>query len=496
MSTRRPFAVKPSSRLNPVAARHFEYSRALDEYESLIHALIEHAPLEIAIKDIKGRYIRVNPESHRLFHTTDKIKGTKSSGHLPEIYAEQFEAHDRSVLETQKSIQREHIIPGEQGDRVLRIVKFPIYDDVEQVQAIGSIGIDITDLRRTEEMLKHSLVEVERLKEQLHAENVYLKEEIQRDHSFEDIVGRSTALKQVLHQIEQVAASDATVLLQGETGTGKELIARAIHHLSHRKDRALIKIDCSTLPPALIESELFGHDRGAFTGAIQEKVGRFGLADRATVFLDEVGDLPIELQPKLLRVLQEGEFERVGSTKTHKVDVRIIAATNRNLLDAVRAGNFREDLFYRLSVFPVSVPPLRERVRDVPLLVEHFVKKYARRMGKRIDQIPKEMIETLEAHSWPGNVRELENLIERAVILTNGVTLNAADVDATCSGTSYQVHASLSLRTVERDHILRVLKESNGIVSQAARALGVPNGTLRSRMKKLGITRDTSFGQR
>jgi formate hydrogenlyase transcriptional activator len=297
--------------------------------------------------------------------------------------------------------------------------------------------------------------------------------------------------------VEQVAATDATVLILGETGTGKELLARAIHHLSPRRTRPLVKVDCAALPATLIENELFGHERGAFTGASAQRIGRFELADGGTIFLDEIGELPPELQVKLLRVLQEGGFERVGGTRTVHVDVRVIAATNRHLEQAITAGTFRQDLYYRLNVFPLVVPPLRERPEDIPLLVTHFVHKFAVKLGKRIETIPPAVMDVLQAHPWPGNVRELENVLERAVILAQDTSLHLHDVLATRHDAEARIAASLTLEEVERQHILRVLQETHWTIEGrggAAVRLGLHPSTLRYRMRQLGITRPRTFG--
>ena len=276
--------------------------------------------------------------------------------------------------------------------------------------------------------MKNALLELQELKDRLELENKYLQQEIKLEHNFEEIISKSKRFRKVLNQLEQVAATDATVLILGESGTGKELIARAVHNVSKRKDRALVKVNCAALPATLIESELFGHEKGAFTGALGRKIGRFELADGGTLFLDEIGELPLELQPKLLRVLQEGEFERLGNPETKKVNVRIIAATNRDLIEEVNKGNFREDLFYRLNVFPLEIPPLRERKEDIPLLASHFLLKYSSAFGKKVDSIGQTSINHLSNYSWPGNVRELENVIERAVITTTGNKLNLEEI--------------------------------------------------------------------
>ena len=308
---------------------------------------------------------------------------------------------------------------------------------------------------------------------------------------FEQIIGNSAALESVLEQVEQVAPTDSTVLIQGETGTGKELVARAIHNLSARCGRPFIKLNCAAIPFDLLESELFGHERGAFTGAIAQNIGRFELADKGTLFLDEVGDIPSALQPKLLRVLQEQEFERLGSTRTHRVDVRLVAATNRNLVDMVKRSQFRNDLYYRLNVFPIPLPPLRARREDIPALVEHFIEIYARRMDKQIEHIPQETMSALIAYQWPGNIRELQNFIERSVILTSGNVLcpPLASLRAAVETESLE---AVTLEDAERDHIRKILEQTKWVVAGpngAAARLGIKRSTLYFRMQKLGISR-------
>ncbi|RMD89760.1 MAG: AAA family ATPase, partial [Calditrichaeota bacterium] len=319
--------------------------------------------------------------------------------------------------------------------------------------------------------------------------NIYLQEEIQAEYNFGEIIGESEPMRQVYENIKKVAATDSTVLLIGETGTGKELIARAIHNFSQRKDRVLIKVNCAALPSGLVESELFGHEKGAFTGAITRKKGRFELADGGTIFLDEVGELPLETQAKLLRVLQEQEFERVGGHQTLHVDVRVIAATNRNLQEAVNHGAFRADLFYRLNIFPIVIPPLRDRLEDIPLLTQYFVKKFSQRVGKRIDKIAPATLEKLILYSWPGNVRELANVLERAVILCEGGTLKPENIFISAQEPEKD-NVFCTLEEAERAHILKALKKTHGVVAGphgAARLLGINRSTLISRMKKLGI---------
>ncbi len=335
--------------------------------------------------------------------------------------------------------------------------------------------------------------EIERLKNQLASEKLYLEEEIQSEYNFEEIVGNSAALKKVLRQIETVAPTDSCVLIYGETGTGKELISRAIHNLSKRRNRTLVKLNCAAIPTGLLESELFGHEKGAFTGAIAMRVGRFELANKGTLLLDEIGDIPLELQPKLLRVLQEGEFERLGSSRAVRSDVRLIAATNRDLQAMVDDRTFRSDLFYRLNVFPIRIPPLRERPEDIPLLTGYFTKKHAGRMSKRITSIPRESIDALCSYDFPGNVRELENFIERAVILTRGDELQVPISELRHFQrpvTDDAVPVVHSLEAIERNHIVEVLRSTGGRIAGAggaAQLLDLPVSTLRNRMKKLGI---------
>jgi len=332
--------------------------------------------------------------------------------------------------------------------------------------------------------------EIAALKDKLSLEKIYLEDEIRTHYNFEEVVGESSALKAALAQVETVGPTSSTVLIRGETGTGKELIARAIHEMSPRKTRTLVKINCASIPTGLLESELFGHERGAFTGAIAQRIGRFELADGGTLFLDEVGDIPLELQPKLLRVLQEQEFERLGSTRTKRVDVRVVAATHRSLEEMVAAGTFRSDLYYRLNVFPITLPPLRERTQDVPRLVRHFVQKFARRMNKKIESIPTESMAVLTQYPWPGNVRELENAVERAVILSDGPVLHVPVADFHLRAAPLPTGATLE--ATEREAIVGALDQTGWVLGGphgAARRLGLKRTTLQSRMQKLGIQR-------
>lgn len=357
--------------------------------------------------------------------------------------------------------------------------------DVEMLLQIATqIGMTIDSVKAFRQItdLTHKLAEEKR----------YLEEELRTEYGFEEIVGESPGHRRVLKQVETVAPTDATTLILGETGTGKELIARAIHQLSRRRDRTFVKLNCSAIPLGLLESELFGHERGAFTGAIAQKVGRLELAHMGTLFLDEIGDLPLELQPKILRALQEKEIERLGGRKTIPVDVRLIAATNRDLHQMMREGRFRSDLYYRLNVFPISLPPLRLRRSDIPLLVNYFVTKHARRMNKSITTVPVEVMEALTKWHWFGNVRELENFIERAVILTQGSALRAPLAELEIAGEP-SAPADVSLHATEREHILRVLRETKGMIGGpggAAERLGLKRTTLNSKLKKLGVSRE------
>ncbi|WP_321494898.1 sigma 54-interacting transcriptional regulator [uncultured Desulfobacter sp.] len=405
------------------------------------------------------------------------------------------------------------------GPKIMHLNAIRIYNDLKKVELILLAIEDVTEKehykRNLEDIVKERTTqlvlekqkteqekrltekafnEIKVLKKQLEDERAYLKEEIKLEHNHESIIGHSDGLKYVLFKVEQIADSDTTVMVLGETGTGKELVARAIHSNSSRKNRALIKVNCAALPLNLIESELFGHEKGAFTGADRSHKGRFEIADKATLFLDEIGELPLELQSKLLRVIQDGEFERLGNSHTIKVDVRIIAATNRNLEDEVEKGRFRKDLWYRLNVFPITMPPLRERKEDIPLLADFYIDKISRRLGKQIKVIPQNVINALLNYHWPGNVRELENVLERAVINSSGPKLYLADdLDRSCR------HLSKDLKTleaVERDYIIRVLEKTHWKVSgknSAAQILGLNRSTLRARMRKLDIVPPKRF---
>jgi len=361
------------------------------------------------------------------------------------------------------------------------------------------VHTDVTELQETKAALEASLLKVSELKERLEAENVALQQEVRHARGFDEMVGTSPALARVLAQVEQVAPTDAAVLLLGETGTGKELVARAIHDRSRRRDRPLVTVNCAALPATLVESELFGYEKGAFTGALQRTIGRFEVAHGGTLFLDEIGELPLDVQAKLLRVLQTGQFERLGAPRTLQADVRLVAATNRDLEHEVREGRFRKDLYYRLSVFPIALPPLRERREDVPLLVWHFIERRQADLGRSVKRVPERLMRAFAAHDWPGNVRELENVVERALILTSGATLAADPAFLEAAPVVSPVGPSASLADAERAHIKAVLEECGWRISgkgNAAERLGLKRSTLQFRMKKLAIERPGEGGRR
>ena len=416
----------------------------------------------------------------------------------PSLFKEIIVPPDRDVWDRHYHDSRQELKPSEIQFRIQRRdgqicwiehICQPVTDPQGCLKGFRASNRDITSRKLAEVDLRRAYTEIEQLKNQLEAETAYLQAEIKLEHNFESIVGNSAALKYVLYKVEQVAAADATVLVLGETGTGKELIARAIHNNSPRSVRPLVKVNCATLPSHLIESELFGHERGAFTGAQTRQLGRFEVGDGTSIFLDEIGELPPELQIKLLRVIEDGEFERLGSSRTIKVDVRVIAATNRDLEEEIRKGRFREDLFYRLNVFPITVPPLRQRAEDIPLLVRFFVENASKRLGKSTEHIPESIVQKLLDYSWPGNVRELENVIERAVLNSSGPKLRLAD-DLAGPARTHMPPPLKSLQETEKDHIQRVLQSTNWRIEGAEGAaliLDMNPSTLRSRMRKLGI---------
>ena len=458
--------------------------KAVRVSESRFRSLFESSPDAIIVSDQDGFITEVNgqAEKHFGFQRVEMI-GQSIEMLVPERFRKGHPQHRNEYAANPRS--RPMGIGLELYGRRKDGSEFPVdimlapVEDIER-KTVLSVVRDLSEQRRAQEML-----------ERKEREKQYLEEEVNLDYNFEQIIGENVGLKRVLKQVETVAATDVTVLVLGETGTGKDLIARAIHQLSSRRGRTLVKLNCAAIPTGLLESELFGHEKGAFTGAISQKIGRLELAHQGTLFLDEIGDLPPELQPKLLRALQEKEFERVGGTRTIPVDVRLVAATNRNLEKMVAEREFRSDLYYRLRVFPITIPPLRERREDIPLLVRFFVSKHARTLDKKIETIPADVMSALTKWDWPGNIRELENFIERAVILSKGPALRVPLAElANPREVPAETHATLDAS--QREHILRVLREAKGVIAGptgAAAKLGLKRTTLNSKMKKLGIER-------
>ncbi len=453
----------------------------LKEDEERLRDLFDEAPIAYVNEGLDSKFIRANKTAMKsLGITPDQVEGTYGASFIPNTPDAQ-----RRLKEAFASIGKGIDTSGVVLELRRRDNGKPLWikwwsrPDPSGTYT-RTMFVDITEQ-----------VLMEQEKARLEAQNVYLQEEIKGSHNFEELIGSSTLLKKVLKNVERVAPTDSTVLITGETGTGKELIARAIHNLSQRKTRPLVKVNCAAIPAGLIESELFGHEKGAFTGALTKKMGRFELADKGTIFLDEIGELPLDLQSKLLRVLQEGEFERVGGTQTFKVSVRVIAATNRDLEQQSKQGHYRPDLYYRLNVFPIHLPALREREGDIPLLVQYFVRKFSANLGKKIDRIPERMMAALQRYQWPGNIRELEHVIERAVILSEGSELEPIEWLSQPGGKTGP-GKTLTLEEMERQHIVDVLDHTNWRVSGekgAARILAINPTTLEARMKKLGITR-------
>jgi transcriptional regulator with PAS, ATPase and Fis domain len=494
--------------LSSYAATAIENARlrqALIESEHFLLTVVDALPSNLAILDTSGNIIRVNSAWLRFAHANG-LSGAeqglganylevcdRASQECPE--AKEAAAGIRAVADHRRDdffMEYTCHSPYEKRWFQMRVTRFR---DRHAEHLLVSHQ-PITEIKLVQEELKRALEEIAQLKDHLQAENLYLHEELRDYADFNEIVGTSPALHAVFHKLEQVAPTDATVLILGETGTGKELIARAIHNRSRRGEHTLVRVNCASLPATLIESELFGHEKGAFTGATTQRIGRFELADKGTIFLDEIGDLPLELQAKLLRVIQEGEFERLGSSKTIKVDVRLIAATNRNLEQAVTEGKFRPDLYYRLKVFPIVVPPLRERLEDIPLLVWYFIAKKQTRLGKSIKTVGKDVTDALMNYAWPGNIRELENVIERALIISAGSALTLDEpLGSKAPAAGRETSSGQSLEEVERAHILKVLEECNWKVKgkgNAADRLGLHPNTLRYRIKKLDIKSATS----
>jgi PAS domain S-box-containing protein len=459
-------------------------NRELGRSEELFRSLFEFSPDAIIVTDQTGKIMQANGQVEKFFgYDRADLLGQSIETLIPERFRTAHLGHRGKYLAQAKA--RPMGIGLELFGRRKNGSEFPVDIMLSPVDTAAgkmvlSVIRDLTERREAEEALQRK-----------ERERQYLEEELSLEHDFDDIIGESEGLRRVLKQTETVAATDVTVLVLGETGTGKDLIARAIHQLSSRRARTLVKLNCAAIPTGLLESELFGHERGAFTGALAQKIGRLELAHQGTLLLDEVGDLPLELQPKLLRALQEKEIERLGGTRTIPVDVRLVAATNRNLEKMVADREFRSDLYYRLRVFPIVIPPLRERRNDIPVLVRYFVAKHARKLDKKIQTIPDGIMKSLSKWDWPGNIRELENFIERAVILTQGPVLRVPLAELTFPAeTSPQ--DDKTLETNEREHILRVLREAKGVIGGtkgAASKLGLKRTTLNSKMKKLGIER-------
>lgn len=455
-------------------------------------AVLEGMPQLAYVFDAQGKMKRWNKNIEKtLGYSAEELKDKFIGEFIAEQDRPEVQNAVQQVFEDGRERRIEYDILSKDGK------KTPYYGSGSLTEIDGELfmiglTIDMSELKKAQEQIEQQLDEINGLKEQLQAENLILRQEVESSHSYKNIIGESEQLKHILYRIEQVAPQDTTVLLEGETGTGKELFAHAVHQKSKRRDKPFIKVNCSSLPANLIESELFGHEKGAFTGAIQRQIGRFELADGGTIFLDEISEIPIELQAKLLRVLQEGEFERIGSSYTLKVDVRVIAATNRDLEEDIRNGRFRKDLYYRLNVYPISIVPLRDRRSDISILVEHFISRFNEKLGNSITHIPKGTIKNLQNYAWPGNVRELENIIERAMILSPGPNLKIEALHAPDFDT---VEDFQPLAEFERRYIIKVLEKTYWRVDGpdgAARILDMHPETLRSRMRKMDIRRPSS----
>jgi PAS domain S-box-containing protein len=457
-------------------ARVAERTTELRRSENRVRAIVNALPDLLFVIDGNGRYLEIVTENPRLLiRDAADMLGRSFHDVLPAAVADALLATVRTTVETGVSQTVEYGLDVASGARWFEGRTSTLPGNADDPPHVVFIARDITDRQRADE-LEH--------------QNVYLREALEADLHFGEILGRSAAMQQVFRAVELVADTDSSVLLLGETGTGKELIARAIHRVSRRRAQVMVKVNCGALPATLVESELFGHERGAFTGAVQQKKGRFELAHNGTIFLDEVGDLPLEAQVKLLRVLQEQEFERVGGTQTVRVRTRVIAATNRNLEDDVRRGTFRADLYFRLNIFPIEVPPLRERRDDIPLLAQHFIREFAPRLGRQVDRIDPSALDRLTAYPWPGNVRELANMLERAVILCRGGVLQPSHLALSAGAPAVDDGELHTLEEAERRHIQKALDQTGGVLSGpngAAARLGVNRSTLWSRMRKLGI---------
>ena len=468
--------------------------KQIAEEKEWSEAVMDGMPQLAYVMNLEGRLIRWN-KNYQDFtgYSAEELKDKYPGDFLSDEDYKKVMTEIQKIIEDgqERSVEYDIIV---KGGKII-----PSYYGSGKLLKIGGesyiIGqtVDISKMKQAQSKIATQLEEIKLLKDQLETENIYLRKELMGTSSYGEIIGESDILKHIQYRIEQVAPMDTTVLLEGETGTGKELFARAIHQRSKRSDQPMITVNCASIPANLIESDLFGHEKGAFTGALQKQMGRFELADGGTIFLDEVSEIPIELQAKLLRVLQNGEFERIGDPRTNKVDVRVIAATNRELEQEILRGRFRKDLYYRLNVYPISIMSLRERVSDIPLLVEHFVKQFNQKLGKNITRIPKKVIEHLRKYDWPGNIRELENVIERAVILSTSSTLSVEQLRTP------DFAAKEKLRTLaeqERIYIEEVLNRTLWRIEGpkgAARILDMHPETLRSRMRKLEIVRPSNI---
>jgi PAS domain S-box-containing protein len=457
-------------------AKVIERTAALQRSEQRIRAIVNALPDLVVVTDGEGRYLEIaNEDPRRLYRNTTELLGKCFHDVLPVSVADPLLAATRRTLEAAVPQVLEYPLDSADGRRWFEARTSPMRSGTADHRSVVMIVRDITDRKRAGE---------------LEVENLYLKEAFDADLRFGEIVGRSAAMQRVFEAIALVADTDSSVLLLGETGTGKELIARAIHRLSRRRAGPMIKVNCGALPATLVESELFGHERGAFTGAVQQRKGRFELANRGTIFLDEVGDLSLDAQVKLLRVLQEHEFERVGGSQTLRVDARVVAATNRDLGADVPRGAFRSDLYFRLNIFPVQVPPLRDRRDDIPLLAQHFVREFRSRIGRQVERIDGRALDRMTAYDWPGNVRELANILERAVILCRGPVLQDSHIGLPAVAARPNADEVCTLDEAERRHIIKALERAGGVIAGprgAAQLLGLNRSTLWSRMKKLGI---------
>jgi transcriptional regulator with GAF, ATPase, and Fis domain len=466
----------------------FQYDETTDRYMST-HTWSESGipAIPLGVKDIEAPWIASQLLAFKIVHFS-RVDDLPEDALLDRALCSKYGA--KSFL-MYPLIDKEMVVGGLMLDHVTH-ERVWSEDLIMRLKIVADVLSNLLIKRRSDKKLQSAFQEIKQLKDQIESERNYLREEIDKEYNFENIIGKSDALLQTIKKIEKVAPTESTVLLLGETGTGKELIARAIHKMSLRKDAPLIKVNCANLPSSLIESELFGHVKGAFTGAHAGRKGRFELADGATLFLDEIGELPLEVQGKLLTVLEYGEFERIGSSNTIKVDVRIIAATNRDLEKEIQSGDFRQDLWYRLNVFSIKVPPLRQRREDIPLLVNWMVNKLCKQLGKQIDSIASETMKALESYSWPGNIRELQNVIERSIINCQGNVLYLADKLETQQNTFFADGPEKTIAAIERQYILKIIKDTGWRIEGskgAAKILGLRPSTLRARMKKLGIQR-------